>query len=277
MEFEFSENSVKILNTVNFDLSQTFGCGQCFRWDKFENKFFGTVLGEFVSLTQNGTTVTIENMNEKKFDLIWKDYFDLESNYESMAERFVGINPVLDKAICECSGIRILKQDPWETLCSFIISQNNNIPRIKKIVNSLCVKFGENITDKVFAFPKPEVLAACTEKDLASVRAGFRARYIIDAAKKVSGGTLDFSELIKMSPEEATRALMQIIGVGPKIAECVRLYGLHDFRAFPIDIWMQKIMEKLFPGKPSNIFGDFRGLAQQYLYHYVRSHPDILV
>lgn len=276
MEFEFSENSVKILNTVNFDLSQTFGCGQCFRWNKFENKFFGAAFGEFVSLTQNGTTVIIENTNEEKFNLIWKDYFDLESNYKSMAEHLSDINPILDNAIRECSGIRILKQDPWEALCSFIISQNNNIPRIKKIVNSLCVKFGGNLADGIFAFPKPEILAACEEKDLVSVRAGFRARYIIDAARKVSEGTLDFLELKNMPPEEASSVLMQIIGVGPKIAECVRLYGLHDFRAFPIDVWMKKIMEKLFPGDHSDVFGDFKGLAQQYLYHYIRLHPDII-
>lgn len=276
MEFEFSENSVKILNTVNFDLSQTFGCGQCFRWNKFENKFFGAAFGEFVSLTQNGTTVIIENTNEEKFNLIWKDYFDLESNYKFMAEHLSDINPILDKAIRECSGIRILKQDPWEALCSFIISQNNNIPRIKKIVNSLCVKFGGNLADGIFTFPKPEILAACEEEDLASVRAGFRARYIIDAARKVSEGTLDFLELKNMPPEEASGVLMQIIGVGPKIAECVRLYGLHDFRAFPIDVWMKKIMEKLFPGVSSDIFGDFRGLAQQYLYHYIRLHPDVI-
>lgn len=276
MEFEFSDNSAKILNTVNFDLSQTFDCGQCFRWNKFENKFFGTAFGEFVSLTQNGTTIVIENTNEEKFNLIWKNYFDLESDYKFMAERLVGIHPILDKAIRECSGIRILKQDPWEALCSFIISQNNNIPRIKKIVNSLCVKFGENLADGIFAFPKPEVLAACKEEDLASVRAGFRARYIIDAAMKVSEGKLDFLELKNMPPEEASGVLMQITGVGPKIAECVRLYGLHDFRAFPIDVWMKKIMEKLFPDNSPDVFGDFRGLAQQYLYHYIRFHPDII-
>lgn len=275
MDFKFSENLVKIINADNFDLSQTFDCGQCFRWNKIENKFTGTAFGKTIILTQNEDEIIIENTNKADFEKIWKDYFDVNTDYSRMIESLSGINPVLDMAIRYCSGIRILRQDPWEALCSFIISQNNNIPRIKKIINSLCVEFGENIGN-FYSFPEPKILANLSVHDLDCIRAGFRAKYVIDAAKKVCDGTINFDELKTMPADEASKILMQINGVGPKVADCVLLYGLHNFGAFPMDVWMKKIMAEVFPGQSPEIFGCYRGLAQQYLYHFFREHKSVL-
>lgn len=276
MEFKFTDCGIEIHNATNFDLSQTFDCGQCFRWNNSSGKYTGVVLGKRVSLSKTGINkILIEGVSCKEFETYFADYFDLNTDYESISESFMGIHPILSAAVAECRGIRILKQDPWETLCSFIISQNNNIPRIKKIINALCNEFGESLSEGDYSFPSAQRLASLEPEDLAPIKAGFRAKYIIDAARKVSSGTINFQEIEKMPPEMVQEKLMQISGVGPKVASCVRLYGLHDLSAFPLDVWMKKVMEKFFKSQSPDVFGNYAGVAQQYLYHYSRSHPEV--
>ena len=162
----------------------------------------------------------------------------------------------------------------WETLCSFIISQNNNIKRIKGIIERLCRLFGQPIGDSgFFSFPTPETLAAATAEHLAPLRCGFRARYLIDAAQKVCYGQVRLDAIPSMPMEEARRELMQICGVGPKVADCVLLFGFHRLECCPMDVWMKRVFAVLYPNGLPDCARDFAGIAQQYLFHYARTCP----
>ncbi|MDD6446716.1 MAG: DNA-3-methyladenine glycosylase 2 family protein, partial [Ruminococcus sp.] len=172
-------------------------------------------------------------------------------------------------------GIRILSQEPWEALCSFIISQNNNIPRIKGIIDRLCRQYGEPIGDNLYAFPTAERLSRCTVDDLAPLRSGFRAKYIVDAATKVATNEINLHEIKKMPVEQARKELMKIKGVGPKVADCTMLYGMGKKECFPMDVWMKRAMEVLFPNLTPEDFGTNAGIAQQYIFHYSRMNPQL--
>ena len=270
------KDGILIKNVLSFDLGQIFDCGQCFRWEKInENEYSGIAFGKKLVVSQISNDVYFKNTSKKDFESIWKDYFDFSFDYENLKKELEKIDPVLKKAIETYPGIRILKQEPWETLCSFIISQNNNIPRIKKIISKLCENFGEKINGG-YAFPSAKKLAELTEEDLAVIKSGFRAKYILDAAKKVNSKEINLEKTSKMSAENAKTELMKIKGVGPKVADCVLLYGMHNLAAFPMDIWMKKVMETFFKGKDPEVFGKYAGIAQQYLYHYTRTNPEIL-
>lgn len=275
MKFESLKNSIILKQTKNFDLDQTFDCGQCFRFEKINNVFEGISKNYSVKLVQNNDEITFLDTVQYDFKNYWYNYFDLSTDYALIGEKLSLLHPILKEAYTNCSGIRILKQEPWETLCSFIISQNNNIPRIKKIISSLCCLYGEK-TAGGFLFPKVEKISSLNISQLEPIRSGFRAKYILDAAQKVASGEIDFDHIEKLEYSEAKNILMKIHGVGPKVADCVLLYGFHKLEAFPMDVWMKKIMNKFFKDKSPDFFGEFAGIAQQYLYHYTRSNPSIL-
>ena len=152
---------------------------------------------------------------------------------------------------------------------------NNNIPRIKGIVSRLCENFGEQIEEGAYTFPSASTIAKLDVESLAPLRSGFRAGYILDAAKKVSSGEVDLEQVRKMPIEQARKELTRIRGVGPKVAECTLLYGLHRMDAFPIDVWMKRAMATLFSGLECREFGRYAGVAQQYIFHYSRMHPEL--
>ena len=169
----------------------------------------------------------------------------------------------------------MLRQEPWEALCSFIISQCNNIPRIKGIVGKLCQKFGREIEDG-FAFPEAEVIAALTPEDLAPIRAGYRAEYIVSAAREVASGALDLEALKKLPTQEARKRLLAVHGVGKKVADCVLLFGLSKTDAFPVDVWIKRVLDNVYPqGFDASVYGDLAGIVQQYLFFYARDHGDM--
>ena len=173
-------------------------------------------------------------------------------------------------ALNSAKGIRILRQDRWETLCSFIISQNNNIPRIKGIIGRLCEAFGERI-DGGYAFPSADRIASLTEEQLAPIRSGFRARYILDAARRVTDGRTDLDAVSAMIYDDAKKYLMQIKGVGNKVADCVLLFGYGFFDAFPKDVWIKRVIEKYYGENfDESIFKPYGGIAQQYLFYSER-------
>ena len=269
------DSQIVIPDVRDLDLEQTLDCGQSFRWEKQDDgSFSGVAFDKFVNISLDGTDMTIKNAAEADRGL-WYDYFDLALDYGKIREDISEIHPVLKEAAKYAPGIRILRQDPYEALCTFIISQNNNIKRIKGIVGRLCESFGDEIEDGVYGFPTAERLAKLTPDDLAPLRAGFRNRYIIDSAKKVASGEVDL-ELCKTADYEEARAeLMKITGVGVKVADCTLLFGMHRVEAFPIDVWMKRAMEKLFPGMTAADFGEYAGIAQQYIFHYSRMHPEI--
>jgi N-glycosylase/DNA lyase len=253
---------------ANFDLLKTLDCGQCFRWKQENGKWAGVVSGNEINLYFKNNVLSIEST---KFINIkfWKDYFDLNLDYNKINEEILDIHPLICEVLKTSSGIRILKQDPWEVLCSFIISQNNNIPRIKNIIERLCVFFGEKIKNE-FSFPSADAVSCLDLRKLDIIKAGFRSNYLIDAAVKVKNKQIDFEKIKAMNLNEARKILQTIKGVGPKIADCVLLYGFHKLDAFPRDVWINKAAKKFFPDKKPEFFGKYAGVIQQYFYYWIR-------
>ncbi len=260
---------------TNLDLKETLDCGQCFRWkEQDDGSFIGVVRGKAARALMDGDRLILDGAEEVDRDM-WYDYFDLGLDYGMIAERLAAVHPVLAEAARYAPGIRILNQEPFEALISFIISQNNNIKRIAGIVDRLCENFGEEIGEGQYAFPTSERLASLEPDDLAPIRAGFRHRYIIDAARKVADGTIDLEALRALPYDEAKAELMKITGVGVKVADCALLYGLHRLDGFPLDVWMKRAMAVLFPGISPEAFGEYAGIAQQYIFHYSRMHSEL--
>lgn len=261
-----------------FDLAQTFSCGQCFRWRPRKDArgiyWEGIAQGVFLQIRQEENSLAF-SCSQEEFQKVWVPYFDLDTDYRAYQQKLSAFHPILKEAIRYAPGIRILRQDPWEALCSFIISQNNHIPRIAGIIDRLCQLCAEAVRPDVFAFPSPQALALQTVESLGEIRAGFRAKYLCAAASLVSRGSLSLEQVAQVPLVNGREALQRIYGVGPKVAECALLYGFHKMEAFPMDVWMKRAMEVLFPGMAPQDFGDCAGLAQQYIFHYSRMHPEL--
>ena len=273
MKTVFEENTVILTDAPCTDISLIFDCGQAFRFDKAQDgAWCGTAYGRYLKIYQNDNEIRIVGSNEEDFKNIWFDYFDFSRDYDELLAAFSG-DDLLEKSAKENYGIRVLKQEKWETLCSFIISQNNNIPRIKGIIKRLCECFGEK-TGEDYSFPSAERIAALEIEDLAPLRAGFRNKYIMDAARKVASGEIDLEALEKLDTEQAQNELLKIKGVGKKVAQCVLLFAYGREDAFPIDVWVKRVMTLYPDGLPERVYPN-RGIAQQYLFHYIRNHPDI--
>ena len=277
MDYSYKDGTMVVKNVTSLDLGETLDCGQSFRWrDNGDGSFTGVAYEKLVTVSIQNGDLHIKNTTEQDFENIWQIYFDLDLDYDSIRESIGKIHPVLKEASAYAPGIRILRQEPWEALCTFIISQNNNIKRIKGIVDRLCTTFGNKIGDTDFyTFPKPEILAELTPDDLAPLRAGFRNKYIIDASQKVASGEVDLEKCRNVPYDEARAELCKIKGVGNKVADCTLLFGMHRIEAFPIDVWMRRAMEKLFPNMTGEDFGEYAGIAQQYIFHYARMHPEL--
>ncbi len=261
----------------DFSLPEILDCGQCFRWLPVDGDvccWQGIALGKQLTIRQIGKEdFLFLGITEQEFQKLWISYFDLQTDYSSLKDALC-TDPIMAEATTYAPGIRVLRQDSWETLCTFIISQNNNIKRIRGIVERLCEAFGEPI-EGGYDFPTAERLAQASLEDLAPLRSGFRAKYLLDAAKKVSEGVVDLSAIPLMDYEEAQAHLRQIHGVGPKVADCALLFGFYRLDAFPMDVWMKRAMQTLYPhGLPEKIL-PYRGIAQQYLFHYARMHPEL--
>lgn len=269
-----------IENTGNFSVSKTFDCGQCFRFEPTESSWddvCGIVGKNKVRIRQTGDGVEITGDGDRAF---WDRYLSLDTDYSAYDSAILNALDAPDdrevvRRSVECgAGIRILRQDPWETLISFIISQNNNIPRIKKIIAAMCEKYGERIADDAYSFPDAKTLADAGEDGIFALRCGFRAKYIYDASRRVAEGDCDLAALSAMEKyADADAYLRRISGVGPKVSACVLLFGFGRLDAFPVDVWVKRIMEKRFPnGLDYTRFGEVAGIAQQYLFYYERWH-----
>ncbi len=268
---------IKLFNIDHFRLEDTFFCGQCFRWRKGDdNVFRGVVANHAVKMYYHDeNTIYVESSNP---DLIyWSRYLSFSTDY-NIIEKDLGGDLPLKKCIEAGRGIRILHQDLWETIISFIISANNNIPRIQKIIEEMCRLFGEEIDfdgEKYYGFPTAERLASLSLEDLAPIKAGFRDKYILDASKKVASGEIDLNKIALMSDTDAKVELMKIKGVGSKVADCILLFALSRYKTFPKDVWIKRIMseeygieEKEIDAFAQKTFKDWAGIAQQYLYYY---------
>lgn len=268
MNIKINKNSI-FINTDRFDIQKTFECGQCFRFNKIDdNTYQGIAYNKLLTLIQKDDGVELYGVSENEFYNTFFDYFDLGRDYDKV-DRLLQNDPVLRNIIPHSKGIRILNQEPFETLVSFIISASNNIPRIKKIINSLCENFGNKINGG-FAFPTPEALATKSTEDLAIIKAGFRDKYIVDCAKKVADGRLDFEKIKRLDINSAREELKTVNGVGDKVADCALLFSLGFCNSFPKDVWIKRILKEYYgtdTEKELDFYG-FGGIAQQYLFYY---------
>lgn len=280
--------AVRVCGLTNFKISQIFDCGQCFRFDpvaepRHVTELEGVAYGHYIRLGQDTPdTVIIYNTTAAEYERIWKHYLALDADYgeirRDIAARFAdatgGKDTVMPRAMEYGDGIRILRQEPWEAVCSFIVSQNNNIPRIKKIIAAMSLAYGEPIFcggNIYHAFPSAEALVNAGEQAIFDLKTGFRAKYIYDAAKKTVSGELDLAAVGAASPERAQELLCSVKGVGPKVAACAMLFGFDKTEAFPIDVWIKRVLAKYYPdGLDILSLGRYAGIAQQYLFYYER-------
>ena len=274
--------SVFIRITDDFDLERIAESGQCFRWTKMKENAAGKcpsgstwrILAKdsCLYITELGDGNYELDCTEAEYESFWRDYFDLREDYRSIRSR---IDPDKDPFLHEASereaGIRILRQDPFEMLITFIISQNRNIPGIRRSVELLAEACGEKKTDSrgetFFAFPEAEAIAALTEDVLADCRLGYRCLYVHAAAQAAAEGRIDLEALKTAGEEETIKTLTGLYGVGIKVANCVSLFGLHHVNAFPVDVWIKRVLAEHYPeGYPFERYAPYNGIFQQYLF-----------
>lgn len=265
------------MKVKDFNIMQIAESGECFRWNKVADmNYIGIVNGKVCNVVQKGDEVEFTGFSEEEF----YEYFDLGRDY-SMIKEIYKNDEILRKAVSFGDGIRILNQDKFETLISFIISANNNIPRIKKSIDKISKRFGKHILDDYYAFPTIEELSKATEEELKECGVGFRAKYIVNTVKTIENG-VDLEKISRLPIDKCKRELTKLMGVGPKVADCVMLFSMKKTEAFPVDVWIKKIMEELYIKEEvslkyieeysKNKFGKFAGIAQQYLFFYARDN-----
>lgn len=276
------EGSLAVENVRDFNLTHVFECGQCFRWIKQQNgSYRGIVNGRSADVSFNEGTLYITNATEQDFIDIWYEYFDLGTDYSKIKD-ILEKDEIMKEAIKTGYGIRLLRQDFWEILISFIISANNMIPRIMKTVDSLSVLKGNCIeTDNnSYSFPEIAALANATLEEIQQCKAGFRCKYIHKTSQIMDKNTTTRESLLGMDTDVARKELMLLPGVGPKVADCILLFSGLKFDVFPTDVWVKRVMEELYLKKDTSLkeiqifakehFGDLTGYAQQYLFYHAR-------
>ena len=277
---------VYLEDIVDFNLEQTLECGQCFRFYKIKKDEYIIVAYHIMQrVEQVGNRIIFYDCDIETFNSVWYKYFDLETDYGEIKSFLLEHDDKLKEAIEEKSGVRILKQEFFENLLSFIISQNKQIPHIKKIVNDIAIKYGDLLGEydgvKYYSFPTPKQVEKATIEEFRELKTGFRAPYLVDAISKVNSGEITLDILNDLSTLEVEKRLLEIKGVGTKVANCVMLFSLCRTEAFPIDVWVQRIMEKVYYNGESikkeviqqfasDHFGEYGGYAQQYLFYYAR-------
>ena len=278
-----SDGNVLISGIDNFGLEETFDCGQAFRWKPYDtDSWVGIALGRKLRVGHKNGIITLYDCTLKEYEEKWRSYFDIDRDYSSIID-IISSDETLKAAAAENSGIRVLKQDKWEALCSFIISQNNNIPRIKGIIERLCAGLGKKVSFKsgeYFAFPTVKDMANAPLEFYKSIGLGYRAEYILRLAKEIEGG-LDVVNFNALDTLNLKRKLITLYGVGPKVADCVALFGYHRSDSFPVDTWIEKVYVQDFNGKLKDrskiadelvkTFGQDAGYFQQYLFYYKRT------
>lgn len=272
--------------STHFEPRHIFECGQCFRWNReADGSYTGVAKERVLNVKKEGGRVIFDFLEEGDFENIWRGYFDLDRDYEDLEGKLSSIDGIMKKAVDFGSGMRILNQDPWETLVSFIISSNNGMARIKQIVEKMSEAYGRPLgvfKGKMrYAFPRPERLAALMAQDIRALGAGYRDTYILQAAKAVSENSLWLKKVCLMDTKEARKALIGLEGVGPKVSDCILLFSMEKMDTFPVDVWVKRVIEHFYlheKSSPERIsafaeayFGELKGFAQQYLFHYARS------
>ena len=272
-----------------FELADIFDCGQCFRWNKEPDGSYTGVFDENVlNVSKKENTVTFKGICNGDIEEICRNYFDLDRDYNDIRNKLSKIDENLKISVEYGKGIRILNQDLWETIISFIISANNNIPRIKGIIERLSKAYGKKITFEgkdYYTFPTPESLSKATVQDFRNLGLGFRDIRLYETTHMIINKEVDLEKLKDMTTLEAREELLKLSGVGPKVADCILLFSnLKRFDVFPIDVWVRRVMNELYIKKEDETkvtkkeiqkladskFGNMQGLAQQYLFYWKR-------
>ncbi len=275
--------SITVKDVYNFNPVHIFECGQCFRWEREDDgSYTGVAMGRVINVLAQNRDLIIRNTGMQDFENIWYEYFDLGRDYSQIMES-VSVDDVMEKAVEYGAGIRLLKQDFFETLISFIISANNTIPRIAKIVKNLSLMYGDKIIwgdREYYTFPVASRLAHATPEELSECRGGYRCRYIRETSAALNREDVDIFHLSKADVAQARSTLLKLCGVGNKVADCILLYSGRRYDVFPTDVWVRRVMESLYLKRQATMreisefasarFGGLAGFAQQYLFYYAR-------
>ncbi|MBU3194397.1 DNA-3-methyladenine glycosylase family protein [Clostridium algidicarnis] len=304
---ESFDKGIIIKKVKNFNLIHIFDCGQCFRWDREENgNYIGVAFERVIELEKRDEDVFIYNTTEEEFKNIWEEYFDLQRDYKDIKLE-LSKDPLLKRAVNFGDGIRILRQEPFELTISFIISANNRIPMIKRAINNISSKWGKPIEYKgktYYAFPRIEDLQGVSLEDIGGCSVGFRAKYIKDSVDKIynakvlcekikNEGIVDEAEIedarkydlhyIKSCDDDTCHlSLQNFSGIGPKVADCIMLFSMQKYSAFPVDVWVKRAMQHFYLAPDVSLkkirefgkdrFNELSGFAQQYLFYYAREN-----
>ena len=256
----------------DFDPHRVAESGQCFRWTRTGPRRWRVIRGaDCLHITALGDGRWELDCTPSAFDAVWRDYLDLSEDYAAIRARIDPADAFLTAAAEREKGIRILRQDPWEALVSFILSQNKNIPAIRRAIEALAAVCGDARTDAAgeayYAFPAPEALAALGAEALRRCGLGYRCAYVHAAAEAVCAGALDLDALRGADEARTMEALTGLFGVGVKVASCVSLFGLHHLNAFPRDVWVRRILAAEYPdGYPFAAYAPYNGVYQQYMF-----------
>jgi N-glycosylase/DNA lyase len=286
------DNGIIIKDVKSFELSHVFDCGQCFRWIRQENgNYIGVAFGRVIEVEKRDSDIIIYNTNEKEFNEIWLNYFDLKREYENIKE-ILSKDELLKQSVEFGHGIRILQQQPFELVISFIISANNRIPMIKRAIDNISKRWGKEIEYKgkaYYAFPTVEDFAKVSMEEIESCGVGFRAKYIADTVEKIYKSMseeykqeYDLNFIKAQSDDGCHEALQVFSGIGPKVADCIMLFSMNKYSAFPVDVWVKRAMQHFYLAPDvslkkirdfgRNKFGELSGFAQQYLFYYAREN-----
>jgi len=279
------DNKITIHDIRDFNITHIFECGQCFRWNREDDgSYTGVVKNKVINVLQQENTVEFNNINTDDFDII-KNYFDFDTDYETI-KNTLNTDEIMAEAIKFGEGIRILNQEEWETMISFMISANNRIPMIKKVIENLSISFGDYIGNyrgkDYFSFPTAERLSAAPVERILECKTGFRAPRIKAAATRFLYEKDKIYNIKNMSYDEGLAYLKTYKGIGDKVANCILLFSMKHFDTFPVDVWVRRVMQTLYVSKETkdadirkfaeNKFGKYSGFAQQYLFYYAREN-----
>lgn len=284
---KYIDDKVILEEVKNFNIKQILECGQCFRWDKIsETNYIIIAFERVLEITQEDNKVIFSNTNKEDFESIWLKYFDLDRDYDQIKEK-LNIDETLQKSMEFGYGIRLLNQEAYEMVISFIISARNSIPMIKKTILNISEKWGKEIEykgNKYYTFPTSEMLKDVTEEELKAIGGSFRSKYIVDTVGKINKdlnnptGEFNLERIISLNDDECHKAMQEFKGVGAKVADCIMLFGMGKESAFPVDRWVERIMNYFYKLDEKSLpkirvigrekFGDLAGFAQQYLFYY---------
>lgn len=285
MKIYEKDNKVILEGVSDFDPKHIFECGQCFRWkDQGDGSYTGVAKGRVINVSREGDTIYLKNTNLEDFNNIWKDYFDLDTDYSKIKNELRNMDEYLEKATEFGWGIRLLRQDPWEMIISFIISSNNRIPMIQKAIKILSREYGTYIGsyegEDYYDFPTPQQLSKASIEEIRACSTGFRDKYIKSTTEEVIKNNDDVYSYRNLSTEDCIKELLKFNGIGPKVGDCIALFGMQKYDTFPVDVWVKRVMQEFYVEDDMSLpkirkyaidkFGDLSGFAQQYLFYYAR-------